>query len=227
MGLAIPVGLTLGVLLAFRKLALSSELDSLRAVGLSYGRLLRVPFLYAIALLGLNFFIVGYVQPQAQYEYQSLRHELRSGALGASIKVGEFTDLGRRMTLRVERSENGGTDLHGVFLHLAAEPRADGDRERGARHLPRHRRSRHHTAAADQRPAGPQRARLSGAARAELRPAGSADRPADDRGVPRARRRHQGDDGRRIAAHRARTRGRRSTGATRRSPISISAWSRC
>jgi lipopolysaccharide export system permease protein len=118
MGLAIPVGLTLGILLAFRKLALSSELDSLRAVGLSYGRLLRVPFLYAIALLGLNFFIVGYVQPQAQYEYQSLRHELRSGALGASIKVGEFTDLGRRMTLRVERSENRGTDLHGIFLHL-------------------------------------------------------------------------------------------------------------
>ena len=113
-----PVGLTLGILLAFRKLALSSELDSLRAVGLSYGRLLRVPFLYAFALLGLNFFIVGYVQPQAQYEYQSLRHELRSGALGASIRVGEFTDLGRRMTLRVERSENRGTDLHGVFLHL-------------------------------------------------------------------------------------------------------------
>ncbi|MEA3014278.1 MAG: lipopolysaccharide export system permease protein [Sphingomonadales bacterium] len=124
MGLAIPVGLTLGILLAFRKLALSSELDSLRAVGLSYGRLLRVPFLYAFALLGLNFFIVGYVQPQAQYEYQSLRHELRSGALGASIKVGEFTDLGRRMTLRVERSENGGTDLHGVFLHLDQSDRA-------------------------------------------------------------------------------------------------------
>ncbi|HYI49638.1 MAG TPA: LptF/LptG family permease [Allosphingosinicella sp.] len=118
MGLAIPLGLTLGILLAFRKLALSSELDSLRAVGLSYGRLLRVPFIYAVALLGLNFFIVGYVQPQAQYEYQSLRHELRSGALGASIRVGEFTDFGRRMTMRVERSENRGTDLHGIFLHL-------------------------------------------------------------------------------------------------------------
>ena len=119
MGLAIPVGLTLGVLLAFRKLALSSELDSLRAVGLE----LRPAAARALSsmpsrLLGLNFFIVGYVQPQAQYEYQSLRYELRSGALGASIKVGEFTDLGRRMTLRVERSENRGTDLYGVFLHL-------------------------------------------------------------------------------------------------------------
>jgi lipopolysaccharide export system permease protein len=119
MGLAIPLGLTLGVLLAFRKLALSSELDTLRAVGLGYGRLLRVPYVYAILLLILNFWIVGFVQPRSQYAYQSLRYELSSGALGAQIKVGEFTQLGRRMTIRVERSENGGTDLHGVFLYLA------------------------------------------------------------------------------------------------------------
>ncbi len=118
LGLAIPVGLTLGVLLAFRKLALSSELDSLRAAGLGYGRLMVVPYLYAVALLVANFAIVSFVQPKAYYEYQSLRFELRSGALGASIKVGEFTNMGRRITLRVERSENRGTDLHGVFVRL-------------------------------------------------------------------------------------------------------------
>lgn len=118
LGLAIPVGLTLGVLLAFRKLALSSELDSLRAVGLGYGRLLAVPYLYAFGLLAANFAIVSWLQPIAYYEYQSLRFELNSGALGASIKVGEFTNLGRRITLRVERSENRGTDLHGVFVRM-------------------------------------------------------------------------------------------------------------
>ena len=118
LGLGIPIGLMLGVLLAFRKLALSSELDSLRASGLGYGRLLRVPYVFAFVLLGLNIFIIGFVQPYAQYAYEELRFELRSGALGASIKVGEFTNLGRRMTLRVERSENRGTDLHGVFLRV-------------------------------------------------------------------------------------------------------------
>jgi len=41
--LAIPLGLMLGILLAFRKLSISSELDVMRAVGLSYTRLLRVP----------------------------------------------------------------------------------------------------------------------------------------------------------------------------------------
>ncbi|HYN45556.1 MAG TPA: LptF/LptG family permease, partial [Allosphingosinicella sp.] len=84
----------------------------------SYGRLLVVPYAYALVLLVVNFGIVGYVQPYAQYQYQSLRFELRSGALGASIKVGEFTNIGRRMTLRVERSENRGTDLYGVFARL-------------------------------------------------------------------------------------------------------------
>ncbi len=116
LGLGIPIGLMLGVLFAFRKLAISSELDSLRGVGLGYGRLLRVPYLYAIVLLAANVWIVGFIQPYAQYNYQELRFDLRSGALGASIKVGEFTNFGRRMTLRIERSENRGTDLYGVFL---------------------------------------------------------------------------------------------------------------
>ena len=41
--LAMPIGLMLGILLAFRKLALSSELDALAGIGLGYGRLLRIP----------------------------------------------------------------------------------------------------------------------------------------------------------------------------------------
>jgi lipopolysaccharide export system permease protein len=116
LSLGIPIGLMLGILLAFRKLALSSELDTLRAVGLSYGRLLRVPFMYTMALMLINLAIVGFLQPRARYAYEELRFELRSGALGASIKVGEFNNLGKRMTLRVDRSDDEGRHLHGVFL---------------------------------------------------------------------------------------------------------------
>ena len=116
LSLGIPLGLMIGILLAFRKLALSSELDTLRGVGLSYGRLLRVPYMYAIALLIVNLGIVGFIQPYARYAYEGLRFELRSGALGASIKVGEFNNLGKRMTLRVDRSDDEGRHLHGVFI---------------------------------------------------------------------------------------------------------------
>src|ERR1700750_3266458 len=59
LGLGIPIGLLLGVLLAFRRIATSSELDVMRAVGMSYGRLLRVPYMYAIVLAAANLAIVG------------------------------------------------------------------------------------------------------------------------------------------------------------------------
>ncbi len=116
LSLGIPIGLMLGILLAFRKLALSSELDALRGIGAGYGRLLRVAYMYTIPLMAVNLFIVGYLQPYTRYRYEGLQFDLSSGALGAAIKVGEFNHLGKRLTLRIDRSENKGTQLHGIFV---------------------------------------------------------------------------------------------------------------
>jgi lipopolysaccharide export system permease protein len=108
----------LGVLLAFRRLALTSELDALRGIGASFRRLLRIAYAYTLVLLLLNLFIVGWIQPWTHYGYERLRFDLRSGALGASVKVGEFNNLGRRMTLRIDRSEKNGSQLHGIFVQV-------------------------------------------------------------------------------------------------------------
>jgi lipopolysaccharide export system permease protein len=116
LSLGIPIGLMLGILLAFRKLALSSELDALRGIGIGYGRLLRVPYAYAIPLAIINLFIVGYLEPYTHYRYKGLQFDLNSGALGAAIKVGEFNRLGKHLTLRIEHSEKKGTQLHGIFV---------------------------------------------------------------------------------------------------------------
>ena len=116
LSLGIPIGLLLGILLAFRRLALSSELDVLQAVGQGYNRMLFVPYLYTIALAAVNLGIVGYVQPVARFAYEELRFELRSGALGASIKVGEFNRLGKDMTLRIDKSADEGRNLSGIFV---------------------------------------------------------------------------------------------------------------
>jgi lipopolysaccharide export system permease protein len=118
LSLGIPIGLMLGILLAFRKLALSSELDSMRGIGIGYGRLLRVPYAFAIPLAVINLFIVGYLEPYTHYRYEGLRFDLKSGALGASIKVGEFNQLGKHLTVRIDRSENKGTQLHGIFVQM-------------------------------------------------------------------------------------------------------------
>ena len=118
LSLGIPIGLMLGILLAFRKLALSSELDALRGIGASYGRLLRVPYLFAVPLMLINLGIVGYLEPYSHYRYEGLRFDLKSGALGAAIKVGEFNRLGKHLTLRIDKSEEKGTQLHGIFVQM-------------------------------------------------------------------------------------------------------------
>ena len=120
--LGIPIGLLLGILLAFRKLATSSELDAMRGTGIGFGRLLRVPYIFAIGLTLLNLAIVGYIEPWARYRYERLRFDLTSGTLGAAIKVGEFNQLGKRMTLRIEGSQGNGMQLRGIFLQVDEKP---------------------------------------------------------------------------------------------------------
>jgi len=117
LSLGIPIGLLLGILLAFRRLATSSELDIFRAVGMSYFRLLRVPFLLAIALAAVNFTIVGFLQPSARYLYEELRFELRSGAFGAKVRVGEFNNVGKNLTVRIDESQDNGNALSGMFVY--------------------------------------------------------------------------------------------------------------
>lgn len=121
LSLGIPIGLILGILLAFRRLATSSELDIFRAVGQGYGRLLRVPFIFAVLLAIVNFGIVGYLQPYARYLYEELRFDLRSGALGASIKVGEFNNLGKNLTVRIDESQDNGKKLAGMFVYAESK----------------------------------------------------------------------------------------------------------
>ena len=116
LSLGIPIGLLLGILLAFRRLATSSELDIFRAVGMSYFRLLRVPFMLAIVLAAVNFAIVGFIQPSSRYLYEELRFELRSGAFGAKVRVGEFNNVGKNLTIRIDESRNNGNALSGLFV---------------------------------------------------------------------------------------------------------------
>jgi lipopolysaccharide export system permease protein len=70
-------------------------------------------------LVGVNIALVFYIQPISRYYYEHMEYELRSGALGASIKVGEFTTLADRMALRIEESEDEGRRLIGIFARVS------------------------------------------------------------------------------------------------------------
>src|SRR3546814_1123319 len=81
--------------------------------------MLRVPYYYALLLGLLTLVIVGFIQPISRYAYEGLEFELRSGALGATIDVGEFVKVAKNTTLRVEESRNHGQDLRGIFVNSA------------------------------------------------------------------------------------------------------------
>lgn len=114
-GTALPLGFFLGVLLAFRKLAENSELEALTASGTSLFRLMRSALVLSIGLLVLNLLLIGFVQPQGRYSFHSLMFNLSSGAFGASIRSGEYRELGDDFTLRIGESHDQGGQLLRIF----------------------------------------------------------------------------------------------------------------
>jgi len=117
--LAIPLGLMLGVLLAFRRLATSSELDVMRAVGLSYTRLLRVPYLFTVVLAALNLLIVGWIFSAAFRAITtnscSLIYARAHWARSIKRQFGEFNTLQDRTALRVDASRDEGARICKAF----------------------------------------------------------------------------------------------------------------
>ncbi len=118
LSLALPLGAFLGVLLAFRTLSLSSELDALSSSGASFGRLLRPIYGLVIALMLADFLLVGYVQPYAGYKYRQIRFDVTSGALGIKIPQGEFVDISEDATIRLGAINAATRQAEDVFLEM-------------------------------------------------------------------------------------------------------------
>jgi lipopolysaccharide export system permease protein len=97
----------LGILFAFRKLATTSELDVMRAVGLSYTRLLRVPYLMTVRVDGAELRHRRLLAAaRALLATSSSTSSCARARSAPSIKVGEFTQLEDRVALRIEQSRD-------------------------------------------------------------------------------------------------------------------------
>ena len=117
LGLAVPAALFLAVYSVISRLSQDHELDALQASGLSLARLSR-PFLgvgLACALLGGALY--GYVQPVSRYAYRAALHALTEAGWNATLVPGEFAQVGRRLTVFVERRDPTTGLLHGILLH--------------------------------------------------------------------------------------------------------------
>ena len=119
-GLALPLGAFLGVMLAFRNLSMSSELDALSSSGASFGRLMRPVYMLIIVLMVFDFLLVSYVQPFARYKYQEIRFDVTSGALGIKIPAGEFIEISDGVTIRLGEINAATREANDVFLERKA-----------------------------------------------------------------------------------------------------------
>lgn len=117
MGLALPIAFFIGILIAFRGLSTSSELDALQSSGVGLARLAVPIGCVAAILFVLNLLLVGYLQPYGRYAYRSLRFDLSSGALGASVKEGEYTKISDQLTLKVGNISDGGDTLSNILVY--------------------------------------------------------------------------------------------------------------
>ena len=116
-GLALPMALFLGVLLAFRKLSAQSELDAIHSCGIGMGRFIRSALILAAVMMGINILLTGYVQPYTRYLFNAVMFNITSGVIEQGIGEGVFMSLPNGYTLRVEQSRSGGRELYGVFAH--------------------------------------------------------------------------------------------------------------
>lgn len=116
LSLALPLGAFLGVMMAFRNLSLSSELDALNSSGASSVRLLRPIYALFIVLMVLDFVLVAYVSPFANYRYEQIRFDVTSGAFGIKIPQGEFVNLGDGATIRLGTINKEQRNAEDIFL---------------------------------------------------------------------------------------------------------------
>lgn len=118
LSLALPLGAFLGVLLAFRNLSMSSELDAMNSSGASIGRLMRPVYGLLVVLALFDFFLVGYIKPYARYEYDKIRFDVTSGAFGIKIPQGEFVDITDDVTIRLGKVDAAAREAKDIFLEM-------------------------------------------------------------------------------------------------------------
>ena len=116
-GLALPVALFLGVLLAFRRMSLQSELDAIHSCGIGIGRFIRSAVVLAGIMMAVNLALTGYIQPYTRYAFRVIEFNITSGVIEQGIGEGVFMELPNGYTLRVEQSRGAGRELYGVFAH--------------------------------------------------------------------------------------------------------------
>ncbi len=115
-GLALPFGLFLGVLLGFHRLSRDSELDSVQAAGIGIHRMLRPVMFSALVVAALSAVTFSYLQPYGRYAYRAMLHSISNAFISAILNEGVFAQIGDN-TFLAEESYAEGQRFVRVFVY--------------------------------------------------------------------------------------------------------------
>lgn len=117
LGVALPLALFLGVMIAATRLSADGELDGLQSAGISLNRLLwpllGLSFVLSLAMLA----ITGWMQPHTRYQYRALLYVATSSMVDLAIEKGATFNRFGDYTIVVDDIVDGGLTLRGVFIH--------------------------------------------------------------------------------------------------------------
>lgn len=117
LGVALPLALFLGVMIAATRLSADGELDGLQGAGISLNRLLW-PLLGLSFLLTLAMFATtGWLQPHTRYQYRALLYVATSSMVDLAIEKGATFNRVGDYTIVVDDIIDRGLTLKGVFIH--------------------------------------------------------------------------------------------------------------
>lgn len=120
MGMALPISLFLGVLIAFSRLNRDGELDAMHGASIGLPRLARPAHAAALVLTVVAAITIGYLQPYGRYAYQSMVFAISNASFHAFLRAGVFAQADGTSFL-IEEIRPDGIGFGKIFIHEQPE----------------------------------------------------------------------------------------------------------
>jgi len=116
LSIAIPAAFFVGILYATLRLSNDSELDVMRASGLSLRRLVAPVLVMAVVLTVASAIILGFLQPYTRYAYRALVYLVTETSWNSAIERGAFFSGFGGKTILIGDIADGGRTLKRIFI---------------------------------------------------------------------------------------------------------------
>jgi lipopolysaccharide export system permease protein len=115
-GLTLPAGFFLALVVVVNRMNQASEVDALLASGVSLTRL-AAPFLWlAVGLAAVNLVVFGFLQPYSRYAYRAVLHSAQNAGWNGLVPAGTILAPSKSLTMTTDESDQAGQRLSRIFI---------------------------------------------------------------------------------------------------------------